>query len=99
MMASLVVPASQCMTVSFITLKGGLDIAFHTHVIYEDQGNVMNSKAIYNNAIHDNYAGLNINVDYGTAIYNNVMWNNLNNVAIYLNTNALQDKVLAAHSQ
>ena len=78
---------SACVSVhdsEFYNIKGGLDIAFHTHVIYEDQGNVMNSKAIYNNAIHDNYAGLNINVDYGTAIYNNVMWNNLNNVAIYL---------------
>lgn len=42
------------------------------------------SMAVYNNAVHDNNSGVNIFVRYFSKIYNNVLWNNVNNYPIRL---------------
>src|SRR5262249_2095486 len=47
----------------------------------------INRTTAYNNLIHDNNAGVNIFVKYeGAQVYNNVMWNNVNNFPIRLCT-------------
>jgi hypothetical protein len=66
-----------------ITQGAELGEDIHSHIIYDD-GAGQNSYYVYNNAIHDSLAGLNINLFYHAAVFNNVMWNLGNNVAIYL---------------
>ena len=57
----------------------------HSHVVFDNQtGADVPSQATYNNAIHDNNAGLNIRLNQQAVAYNNVLWNNINNVPIYI---------------
>jgi hypothetical protein len=59
-------------------------MGIHTHIVYEDNQSVQDTVAVFNNAIHDSLAGLIISVYYQSAIYNNVIWNQGNNVGIQL---------------
>ena len=54
-------------------------MGIHTHVVYEDWQSGVSTTMVYNNAIYNNNAGLNISVNYVASIYNNVLWNNGNN--------------------
>jgi hypothetical protein len=66
----------------FYNIFGGVDVGIHTHVIYDDALSAQSTYAVYNNAVHDTYAGLITDLFYHTAIYNNVFWNNQNNAGI-----------------
>ena len=48
----------------------------HSNVIEDDTG--LGDGPIYNNYIHDTFAGVTINADQGTPIFNNVLSNNYN---------------------
>ena len=50
-------------------------VGCHSHIIYEDNQSVQDTVAVYNNYIHDSSAGVNINIYFPAAIYNNVMGN------------------------
>ena len=57
----------------------------HSHVVFDNQtGSDFPSPANYNNAVHDNNAGLNIRVNEQANVYNDVEWNNINNVPLYI---------------
>ncbi len=59
----------------------------HTQAI-EDE-NAIGGFTVYNNWVHDNYAGINIFVGYkGSQVYNNVLTHNTNNYPIGLATTA-----------
>jgi hypothetical protein len=55
---------------------------YHSHIIYDNSSQPENSETVYNNAVHDSDAGLNISTNAGAWIFNNVMWNLANNAAI-----------------
>lgn len=62
------------------TGDGGTTI--HSQVIEDDDG--WGPTHVYNNLIHDIYAGVVIDVCQGASIYNNIIYNNSNNFGIRL---------------
>ena len=66
-------------------ITGGASF-IHTHIIFpQGVGGPVAPVAYYNNLIHDSITpGLILQANYYDSIYNNVMWNNTNNVAIRL---------------
>jgi hypothetical protein len=62
------------------------DTVNHTNII-EASGASAGDGPIFNNVLHDNYAGVSIFDCNQANIYNNVIWNNVNNYAIELDSN------------